>query len=196
MDPQSRGPGGDPWGAPSETPRGMPPAGPAPQAEVPQPPSIRAAVNLMYLGAALAALSMLLGFTQIDELEEMIAEDNPSFSASEVDAAVTGAQVGLVVGGAIAVGLWIWMAIMNGKGKSWARIVGTVFAGINVVSTLFTLGLGRTPSLNVVLSIVSLGLAAVIVVLMFQPPSSRYYEMMSRPLSAPYGYPPPGYRGW
>lgn len=212
MAPQSLGPrDDDPWGAPSQPPVGMPPvgaspppgasypagsspppAGYAPQADVPQPSSIRTAVTLMYVGAAFSLLGIVLGLSQVDELEEMLAEDNPSFTADQIDAAVSAGTVGMVIGGLIGAALWVWMAVMNGRGASWARIVGTVFAGINLVSTLFSLALGRTPPLNVALSFLGLAMAAVIVILMFQPASSQYYEAMSRPRYPAYGYPPPG----
>jgi hypothetical protein len=83
----------------------------------------------------------------------------------------------------IASGLWLWMAWANKGGRSWARIMATVFFGLLTAGGLAWLIIGLTgkiPSLTAVSSIVSLflvywlaGLSAV--VLLWRRPSSDYY---------------------
>jgi FtsH-binding integral membrane protein len=148
--------------------------------EVEQPPSIRLAVRLMWLGAALSLLGVLLTFTQTDAIRDAIEDSDSSLTSSEVDTAVTVFVAFIVVIGLVGVGLWLWMASANGKGYSWARIVATVLGGLSVVSTLFTISGDGSTGLSIVLSILGVALAVVILVLLWRPDSSRYYELKSR----------------
>jgi hypothetical protein len=156
-----------------------------------RPQSLRIAVSLMFVGAGLSLLGMIAGLAQVDEIEEIVVEDSPTLTADQVDAAVAVAQTVLVLSGLLGVGLWIWMAIMNGQGKSWARVTGTVFAGINLFSLLTNLAMGRTPPLAFAINVTSAVLAVVILILMYQRDASAYYDAMSRrPMPHGYGYRP------
>jgi hypothetical protein len=44
-----------------------------------------------------------------------------------------------VIVGIIAIGLWLWMARANQAGRSWARITGTVFFGLNTLFLFLSL---------------------------------------------------------
>jgi hypothetical protein len=181
----------------------MPPSFGAPgQASPPSdpPPPLRLAVRLMYTGAVLTVVGMLIGLAQMDELKNQMAEDDPSLSEAEIDSIASGATVFGVFIALLTAGLWIWMAIMNGKGRSWARVVGTVFGAIASVLVVFSLTLtlaadvNREPPANTIMSVVNLALAVVIIILMFRPESSAYYAARSHryPVAAyGYGYPPP-----
>lgn len=169
---------------------GPPPAGPwasdnlpphpgAPVQQAEPPPSIITAVRLMWLGAGLSALGILLTF-QTDALRDAIEDSDSSLTPSEVDSAVAvGVGFGVVVG-LIGVGLWLWMASANGQGKSWARVVATVLGALNVVGAIFSLAVNPATAVSAVLTILSLILAVVILVLLYRPESSRFYEARSR----------------
>jgi hypothetical protein len=150
----------------------------------------------MYVGAAIGVLGILWSFTMTDDLREQVVDDNPRLSESEVDAAVNiGLAVGAVIG-LIGVGLWIWMAIANRQGLSWARVVATVLGGLNIGFTLlgWLVGsvLGQTnDGVSIAMQVASVGLAVVILALLWQPQSTRYYDAVSahrRQVSTPYGY--------
>jgi hypothetical protein len=147
----------------------------APPAE--QPPPIRAAVRLMYVGAALSVIGILLTLGTRDEMRDQIAEDRPELSQSELDTALNVGTALVIIVGLIGVGLWLWMAAANGQGKAWARIVATVLGGLNVLFTL--LGLPNATAVSVVFSVVGLVLAAAILILLWRPESSRFYEARS-----------------
>ena len=53
--------------------------------------------------------------------------------------AETSIVISAIVGGLLAVGLWIWMARMNGAGHKWARIVASALFAINTVDLLITI---------------------------------------------------------
>ena len=174
--PSDSAPQAGPWASDNLPPHpGMP--GPV---DVPQPPSIVTAVRLMWVGAALTIVGLLVGFLTVDTVREQIEDDNPSFTADEVDTAVAAGLGFSVVIGLVAVGLWLWMAWANGKGKSWARIVASVLGGLNIAFSLLGLAINPATPASVVLTLVGLVLAAVILVLLYRPDSSRFYEARSR----------------
>lgn len=157
---------------------------PPPPSAVSQPSSIALAVKLMYVGAALSLLGILVTFfmrdTIRDAVEKASADSAKPMTASQVDAAV-GVAVGFsVVAGLIGVALWIWMASANGKGRKWARIVATVLFGLSVLSLLGSL-VQHPPVLSLVAGIVSLVLGAYIIYLLYRPESTQYYEAQSAP---------------
>lgn len=174
----------EPWGDPaqqsSEGPWGAPQQWPGPETGgVEQPQSIRTAVRLMQVGAALSVLSILFTLVQRDEIRDMIEDENPSFTTDEVDTAVSVGITLSIVGALIAAGLWLWMANSNAKGKTWARTTATVLGGINVLFTLINLAGGQLTGLGAVFTVVSLALAVTILVLLYRPDSNRFYDMMS-----------------
>lgn len=154
-------------------------ARPAAPAEVEQPPTIRTAVRLMYVGAVLSAIGVLVTLTQIDAIRDQIEDDNPSLTPDELDTAVNIGVASAIVIGLVTIGLWIWMAATNGRGQSWARVVASVLGGLSIVSAFVGLATGTT-ALGVVFSLLNVALAAVILFLLYRPESSRFYEARGR----------------
>jgi hypothetical protein len=146
---------------------------------VERPSSVTRAVQLMYVGAALSIVGIVIAWATKSQLRDKLAEASPSLSADDIDAALTFSLVIATVIGLLAVGLWVWMAVANGAGKSWARIVSTVLGGLSVVSTLFTLS--SATGTSVALQLVSLLLAIAILVLLWLPASSAYFRAQSAP---------------
>jgi hypothetical protein len=166
-----------PWASDNLPPHPMSGYEPAP---VEQPDSIRTAVRLMYIGAALSLLGVLLTFTQVDAIRDAIEDSDDTLTSSEVDTLVNVSIGSAVVAGLIGVGLWVWMAVKNGQGRSWARVVATVLGALNIVFTLFGLAGGTATPVTLVSSLVSLVLAGVILYLLYRPESTRFYDFRSR----------------
>ena len=176
--PQAPGPWGPDagqWSSDSQ-PGGYAPTGPAEQ-----PGPIRTAVMLMRLGAVLSAIGVLVTFLQTDAIRDAVEEADRSLSESDVDSVVAFTLGFAVVVGLVSIGLWLWMAAANGQGKRWARTVATVLGGISIVLTLLSFSQDGTTTLNVVVSLVSLALAAVILWMLWRPESTAYYDRMSGP---------------
>lgn len=166
-----------PWASDNLPPHPM--TGHAPQ-PVEQPSSIRTAVRLMCVGAALSLSGAVVTLAQIDAIRDTIEDDNPSFSASEVDTAVNVTVGATVIAGLVGIGLWVWMAVKNGQGRSWARVVATVLGALSILFNLFGLASGGATAASLVFSLVSLALAAVILFLLYRPESTRFYDFRSR----------------
>jgi hypothetical protein len=130
----------------------------------------------MYVGAALSLLDAVLTLTQRGELRsQVVAAGTP---ATAVDTAVTVAIVSAIVIGVLAAGLWVLNAVFNARGATWARILSTVLGALAVVFTLVSFtqpggGLSRA------LSVVQLLIAIAVLVLIWRPESSRYYQARS-----------------
>ncbi len=126
------------------------------------PNSVQTAVRLMYAGAAISTISFILGLVTIGTVRHTLEKNNPTYSMSKINTLVNAEIAIVVVAGIIGVGLWLWMAWANKRGKNWARITGTVFFGLytldlilvaaraaNGISTVFAVvtwlvGLGAT----------------------------------------------------
>ena len=135
---------------------------PAPQ-RPPMPSSVLTAVRLMYAGAALTFVELVVLLATASSLKANIIKHYPHYTASQVHAVEVAFIVGAVVQAIVAIGLWLWMARANAAGRNYARITGTVFFGL---STLFLLLSLRSPQVGVGLVLYVLvwlaGLGAVI----------------------------------
>jgi len=171
--PQPPPPQAGPWASDNLPPHPL--AGMAVDMERPEP--IRVAVSLMYIGAGLAGLSIVLVLLLMGSLRDQVRDNNPTFSDSRVDTAVTYGVAIVIVSALIGVALWLWMAHENGAGKLWARTVATVLGVLNIVLTLIRMG-ANTTGVNI-LGLVYIALAVAILVLLYRPDSTAYYRAKS-----------------
>jgi hypothetical protein len=171
--PQPPPPQAGPWASDNLPPHPL--AGMAVDMERPEP--IRVAVSLMYIGAGLAGLSIVLVLLLMGSLRDQVRDNNPTFSDSRVDTAVTYGVTIVIVSALIGVALWLWMAHENGAGKMWARTVATVLGVLNIVLTLIRMG-ANTMGVNI-LGLVYIALAVAILVLLYRPDSTAYYRAKS-----------------
>jgi len=152
-----------------------PSPGQAPEAVRPgPPPSVVMAVRLMYAGAVVSALSLIVGLVTVGSLRNSLHKSDPSLTTSQLHSLQTVVVVGSVFIGVISVGLWVWMALMNKAGKSWARIVSTVLFGLDTLFLL--LGLARAGAAGgTLVSILTwlIGLGAIIY--LWRKDSSAYF---------------------
>ena len=149
-----------------------------------RPPAMDNAVKLMRLGGLLSLLSLVLIFfttgAMRDAITQSLEKSGQNVSQSTVDAAVAFAIGFGVVFGLIGVALWFWMAAMNGKGRSWARVVATIFFAIQLLQFLFSFTQAQ-PILSRLVSLVMVAIGAGAIYFMYRPESSQYYQAMSRP---------------
>jgi hypothetical protein len=106
---------------------------------VPPPRSVRTAVKLMYAGAALSAIAVIITLVTVGSLKSAIVARDPNYTSAQLHTAEVVGVASAVIGGLIAIGLWLWMAWANGRGQTWARIVSAVFFGINTLDLLLSI---------------------------------------------------------
>ncbi len=69
---------------------------------------------------------------------------------------------------------------MNGRGRSWARVVATIFFGLQVLSFLFNFTQPQ-PIISRLMAFLLVAIGAGAIYFMYRPESSQYYQAMSRP---------------
>jgi hypothetical protein len=150
--------------------------------EEPQRPAAPApllmAVRLMYVGAALSVVELIVGLATLGSLKAAILKDHPGYTNAQLNDAKASLLAATVLFGVVAVGLWIWMARANGAGKGWARIVASI---LFVLGTLDLFGEGAQAhaavSLVFGLLVWIAGLGAII--LIWRGDSRRYFAAVS-----------------
>jgi hypothetical protein len=149
---------------------------PAPGPPPIQPPrSVLNAVRLMYAGAALELLALVIAVVTRHSLKLAILIRHPLYSPAQVHHAETARIVPLVIGALIAIGLWLWMAWANSRGRNWARVLSAVFFGINTFDLLISFFVVRATATMIVGVVIWLvGLAAI--VLLFSKESALFYR--------------------
>jgi hypothetical protein len=158
-----------------------PSAGQAPEPARPEPPpSVVMAVRLMYAGAVVTAVGLVVGLATVGSLRTALHKSDPSLTPTQLHNLQTVVIVGSVVIGLISIGLWVWMALMNKAGKSWARIVATV---LFVLDTLFLLlGLARAgAAASSLVSILTWLIGVGAIILLWRKDSTGYFTAQSAP---------------
>lgn len=141
---------------------------------VPEPPRpVRSAVHLMYAGAALEAVALIIALVTISSLKLAMFPAHPAYTRPHT--AEIARAVPLVVGALITIFLWLWMAWANRQGLGWARVLSATLFGINTLGLLISLLALRAPADLIVDAVIWLvGLAAVL--LIFSKDSTPFYN--------------------
>ena len=131
----------------------------------PAPPSVQKAVKLMYAGAAVSAVSLIVSLiiplANVASTKASIKKAHPTYTGSQVNQ-VFNLGIGLaIIFGVLGAGLWLWMARANNDGRNWARILSTVFFTIATVELLPALSSAGPLSLLFTLVLWVIGAAAV-----------------------------------
>jgi len=152
--------GGNPMMAPVR------PAAPAP---------VLNAVKLMYAGAAVSLVSLIISLTDISGTKAAIRKARPTLTVAQVNQ-LNGFIIGLaIVSGLVGVGLWLWMSWANKEGKNWARVLSTVLFAL---ATLDLFGVFSQPktALGLIFPLVTWLIGLGVIVLLWRPESSQFFK--------------------
>jgi hypothetical protein len=160
----------------------MPPPAPG---SVARPTSVSNAVKLMYAGAALGVVNMILTPMSTDgirsQIEDAMAGQPNAMTPDQIDGFVTVVVAMSLVFGVLGVGLWLLMAWANGKGKNWARIVATVLFALSAVSFLMSLPQAGSAPLLVAVSGITTLVGALAIYFLWRKDSSAWFQAQSAP---------------
>ncbi len=139
------------------------------------PAPVLNAVKLMYAGAAVSLVSLIISLTDVSGTKAAIRKARPSLTLTQVNQ-LNGFIIGLaIVSGLVGVGLWLWMSWANKGGKNWARILSSVLFGL---ATLDLFGVFSQPktALGLIFPVLTwlIGLGAIF--LLWRPDSSRFFK--------------------
>ena len=143
--------------------------------QLPAPPPVMNAVKLMYVGAAVSTVSLIISLADIGGVKTAIKKAKPSWTAAQVNQYDRFLITVAIVSGVIGIALWLWMARANNQGKNWARILSTV---LFCLATLDLIGVFSQPKtvLGLVFPLLTwlVGLGAVF--LLWRPESSAFFK--------------------
>ena len=148
------------------------------------PAPVLTAVKLMYAGAAVSTVNLIIGLV-------FIIGDNSAGRATVNGHILTAAQVShwlpvlitvAIVSGLVVIALWLWMARANGQGRNWARIVSTVLFGLATLQLIAGL---RQPAshagfavmvFGVIVPVLALVVGLAAVWLLWRPASTAFFK--------------------
>jgi hypothetical protein len=141
----------------------------------PAPPTIVKAVKLMYTGAAVSTVSLIVSLVSIGGTKSEIRKARPNLTVTQVNQLNTFIIALALLSGIVGIALWLWMARANSQGKSWARIVSTVLFCLATLDLVGVLGEPKT-LLGLIFPLLTwlLGLGAVF--LIWRAQSTAYYK--------------------
>jgi hypothetical protein len=129
---------------------------------------------LMYAGAALSAVSLIVSVLSFHAIERVIRNASSTLTAQQVHNDAIVAVTIAVVESLIAIGLWLLMAWGNKNGQSWARITATVLFALNTLFLLLSF-VRATVSASLAFSVLVWVIGLVAIVLLWRKESSEYF---------------------
>ena len=144
----------------------------------PAPAPVLTAVKLMYAGAAVSTVDLIISLGYIGGFKAALRWAHPTLTAAQVS------QVShlntlfitlAIVSGLVVIALWLWMARANSQGRNWARILSTV---LFLLATLDLVGVFSQPKtvISLVFPLLTwlIGLGAVF--LLWRRASAAYFR--------------------
>ena len=142
---------------------------------LPPPPSVLNAVKLMYVGAAVSTVSLVITLADIGGLKTAIKKAKPSWTATQVNQYDRFFVSLAIVSGLIGIALWLWMSWASRNGKNWARILSTVLFCLATLDLVGVFGQPKT-ALGLIFPVLTwlVGLGAVF--LLWRPDASAFFK--------------------
>ena len=139
------------------------------------PPSVLNAVKLMYAGAAVSTVSLVISLVDISGTKTAIRKARPSLTAAQVNQLNTFIIALAVISGVLGVALWLWMSRANSQGRGWARILSTVLFGLATLDLFGVLSQPKTV-LGLVFPVLTWLIGAGAVFFLWRPESSAFFK--------------------
>jgi hypothetical protein len=170
---------------------------PAEPLRPPAPAPVLTAVKLMYAGAALWTVTVII-------VVALIAGDKAGGHVRWDGHTLTAAQLGhlkpliitvTILSGLVVPAVWLWMARADGQGRNWARILSTVLFGL---ATLQLTGIFTTPASHVGFGMEVLGLiipalgwliGLAVVWLLWRPAANAFFKPQGLAQAGPSAHP-------
>ena len=144
--------------------------------------TVRAAVKLIYAGAAVSTVNLILFLALIADVDIYHAVLGHRLTAAQLSQASTPVITTFILWDLVPIAVWLWMARACGRGRNWARIVSTVLFGaatLNLTSAFNWLPPGNhltlVPMINGPTLAVLYWLVGLAVVWLLWRPASRAY---------------------
>ncbi len=155
--------------APAVAARAVPP-------ERPEPPRpVVLAVRMMYAGAAVTAIGMVLTVVAVVTGVKTLRAHHPHATVAQLHATQNVLITVAVVSGLLKIGAWLLMARANRGGLKWARWIATALFALETWNLIARIGSSGTAT-NLVYTAVSWLAGAGAVFFLWQRESSAYFS--------------------
>jgi hypothetical protein len=148
----------------------------------PTPGPVRTAVKLMYAGAAISIVPLIIALASIGDTNAYhLRWNGHTLTAAQINHLRPLIITIAIVAGLVVPALWLWMARATGRGRDWARILSTVLFGLATADLPTIFGspihfeVGVTEPAPVFVLTWLVGLAAVW--LLWRPASSAFFKL-------------------
>jgi hypothetical protein len=141
----------------------------------PAPQSVANAVKLMYAGAAVSTISLVISLADISGTKAAIRKARPSLTATQVNQLNTFIISLAIVSGVLGIALWLWMARANNQGKNWARILSTVLFGLATLDLVSVFSQPKT-LFGLLFPVLTWLLGLGVVFLLWRPDSTAFFK--------------------
>ncbi len=182
-------------------------AGPQPTAPAPTdvvapahrlipPQSMINAVKLMYVGAALAAVSIVTTIATTPALKAAIRKQHPLLTQGALGAVITGTLTITIVGALISIGVWLAMARRTRRGRPGVRVMSMIFFGLDCLTVARTSSHGLVTGPVWIIGAAEWGVGLTVIVFLWDRRSSAYFaqQRQARSLATPQWRTAPGVR--
>jgi hypothetical protein len=141
----------------------------------PAPQTVVNAVKLMYAGAAVTTVSLVVSLAEISGTKSAIKKAKPTWTTAQINQFDRFIIITAIVSGVIGIALWLWMARANGQGKNWARIVSSVLFGL---ATLDLIGVFSEPetALALVFPVLTWLIGLGTIWMLWRPDSTAFFK--------------------
>jgi len=161
-------------------PRSAVPAPPADPAATAPPQSIVMAVRLMYAGAAVTAIGIVISVIAAATDLSGLRASHPHATLATLHRYQNGLITGAILYGLFEIAAWLIVARANRAGARWARIVATVLFAIGTLNVAAPF-LGHIAFGNIAYTAVIWLIGLAVIVFLWQRTSSEYYASQSLP---------------
>jgi hypothetical protein len=182
----------------------------APQARPPIPQAALRSYYSILAGAVLSVASAVISLSQVGDIRSQVTAQLQGFSQDTVNSFMDIAVGAVVIGGVLDLGLWLWMAWKIKTGRHWARVLSTVFFGIEALGTLVgAFNYSSTESMNgrsttvkvhtttvsTIVAWVTVAVGLYAMVMFWHKSNAAFFRPAKAfaPAGYPYPYPPQGY---
>jgi hypothetical protein len=152
--------------------------------------TVRAAVRLMYAGAAVSTVNLIIFLALTGDIMARHAILGYHLTAAQVSQLLSTSAITVpIVLGLVPVALWLWMARATGRGRNWARGLSTVLFGLATLSLtsvfpqpVFNISfvpavhLSFVPALGPTLTVLTWLAGAAAVWLLWRPASTTFFK--------------------
>jgi tRNA A-37 threonylcarbamoyl transferase component Bud32 len=158
------------------------PSQPAPGWSMPPRPripgSVLTAVRLMYAGAAVSLVNVVVSLAAINQIKTAFEAQHPlADNAAQGVAALAAAAV--IISGVVAIGVWLTLASASRRGRSWPRTAGTILFALDTLFLLGTLGRAGIPATKT-FGVLTWLIGLIAVICLWRRESGDYFDAWRR----------------